>query len=71
MKIDIIGLGYVGLVSGLCLANKGHIVTCYDINKLTVNKVNKIEPHFFEPGLKEILKKNILKKHFTTMKVKY
>ena len=32
MNIDIVGLGYVGLVSGVCLADKGHNVTCYDLN---------------------------------------
>ena len=64
MKIDIIGLGYVGLISGLCLADKGHTVTCHDINKKNINNINKIKPHFFEPGLTNILKKNILNKNF-------
>ena len=64
MNIDIVGLGYVGLVSGVCLADKGHNVTCYDLNKNIINNVNKAKPHIYEPGLNKILKKNIHNKRF-------
>ena len=56
MEINIIGIGYVGLVSGVCLAAKGHNVTCYDINKEIVDSVNNGNPHIYEPGLGKMLK---------------
>ena len=65
MNICIIGSGYVGLVSGLCLAEKGHNVVCYDLNNKIVDKINNGTPHFFEPGLKTLLKRNLNSKRFT------
>jgi len=41
MKICMIGSGYVGLVSGACFSDLGNIVTCVDINKEIINKLNK------------------------------
>ena len=64
MNISIIGTGYVGLTTGLCLAEKGHTITCYDINKSLTSKLNKGIPSFFEPGLKKLLKKQIKNKKF-------
>jgi len=56
MKIAVIGAGHVGLVSGVCLAAKGHHVTCVDKNRALVGQLKLGEPHVYEPGLKELLK---------------
>jgi UDPglucose 6-dehydrogenase len=55
MKIAVIGTGYVGLVSGACLAAKGNDVTCVDSNPAIVEKLNHGHPHIFENGLGELL----------------
>ena len=55
MNISIIGTGYVGLVSGVCLATKGHYVTCYDNNTKIIDSLNNGIPHIYELGLKELL----------------
>lgn len=57
MKLAIVGTGYVGLVSGVCLAAKGHDVTCVDINPSIVERLNRAEPTIYEVGLPELLKK--------------
>jgi UDPglucose 6-dehydrogenase len=55
MKISVIGTGYVGLVTGVCLASKGHQVICIDKQSEIVNKINnKISP-IYEPGLEDLL----------------
>ena len=43
MKISVIGTGYVGLVTGACLANSGNNVTCVDIDKPKIQKLSKGE----------------------------
>lgn len=58
MRVSIIGTGYVGLVSGTCLAEKGHIVTCVDIDEEKVRGINDGVPPIHEIGLEELLKKN-------------
>jgi len=55
MRLAIIGTGYVGLVSGVCLASKGHLVTCFDINERTVNQLNKGICHIYEKSLEKLL----------------
>ncbi len=55
MQIAIVGTGYVGLVSGVCLAAKGHAVTCVDINPNIVKQLNDGQPHIYERGLPELL----------------
>jgi UDPglucose 6-dehydrogenase len=55
MKVAIIGTGYVGLVSGACLADKGHDVTCVDIDPAKVDKINARIPPIYEVGLEEML----------------
>lgn len=62
MKITIIGTGYVGLVTGVSLADLGHIVICVGRNKMKIDKINKGKSPFFEPGLDNLLKK-LLKKN--------
>lgn len=58
MKIVVAGTGYVGLVTGVCLAEVGHKVTCVDVDEVKVNKMkNGISP-IFEPGLEELLANN-------------
>ena len=55
MKIAVVGTGYVGLVSGVCLAAKGHDVTCVDLNPEIVARLNRAEPTIHERGLPELL----------------
>jgi UDPglucose 6-dehydrogenase/GDP-mannose 6-dehydrogenase len=59
MKVSIIGTGYVGLVTGACLAEKGHQILCVDKDPQKVSKINQGISPIFEEGLEEILKKNI------------
>lgn len=62
MNISVIGTGYVGLVTGVCLAEVGHTVTCVDKDINRINKLNdKINP-LYEKGLDELLLKNIEEK---------
>ena len=58
MKICMIGTGYVGLVSGACFADLGNTVWCVDKNKKIIDLLNSNNLPFFEPGLKELVKKN-------------
>jgi UDPglucose 6-dehydrogenase/GDP-mannose 6-dehydrogenase len=55
MRIAVIGTGYVGLVTGACLAHLGHDVTCVDKAPERVAAVNRAEAPFHEPGLTEML----------------
>lgn len=55
MKVTIIGSGYVGLVSGICLAKVGLEVVCVDVDKSKIAKLNSGEIPIFEPGLQELL----------------
>ncbi|MCB1498086.1 MAG: UDP-glucose/GDP-mannose dehydrogenase family protein [Bauldia sp.] len=64
MKVSIIGAGYVGLVSGVCLAAKGHDVTCIDVNEEIVARLNGGEPHIFEEGLPALLGKVVAEGRF-------
>ena len=65
MEINIIGIGYVGLVSGVCLAAKGHHVTCYDINRKIVDSLNNGIAHIYEIGLQELLSAVLKNGRFT------
>jgi len=58
MKISIFGVGYVGLVTGACLANLGHEVLCIDIDERKIGRLEEGEVSFYEQGLKELVLKN-------------
>lgn len=68
MKISIIGTGYIGLTEGLCFADLGHDVQCFDIVKDKIEKLKQGIPTLYEDGLEEMLKRNLEKKtiNFTT-----
>ena len=61
MKIAIVGTGYVGLVTGACLAEVGFEVSCIDIDEAKIAKLKQGESPIYEPGLDNILKTNIEK----------
>ena len=58
MRICMIGVGYVGLVSGACFADLGNTVWCVDKNKQKIDMLNDHHIPIFEPGLKELVDKN-------------
>jgi len=62
MKLCIIGTGYVGLVSGVCFSDVGNKVYCVDQDKKKMDLLNNGKVPIYEPGLEEILKKNLRQK---------
>ena len=58
MNIVMIGTGYVGLVTGTCLADSGNDVTCVDIDAAKIDKLRNGEIPIFEPGLTELVLHN-------------
>jgi len=59
MKISVIGTGYVGLVTGVCLSDINHEVTCIDIDKEKVAKMQSGISPIYEPGLDELITINV------------
>ena len=55
MKIAVVGTGYVGLVTGTCLAETGNEVICVDIDLDKVNRLNQGQMTIYEPGLEKII----------------
>lgn len=68
MKIAMIGIGYVGLTVGTCLAELGNDVVCIDVDKKKINDLNNGKIPIYEPGLGDMLGRNFKKKRisFTT-----
>ena len=59
MKIAIVGSGYVGLVTGVCLADFGHDVVCIDTDTRKIEALKQGEIPIYEPGLSELVKANV------------
>lgn len=59
MKIAVVGTGYVGLVTGTCLAETGNTVICVDIDENKVNKMKNGQIPIYEPGLEVLFERNI------------
>jgi UDPglucose 6-dehydrogenase len=68
MRVAMIGSGYVGLVSGACFADFGHIVTCVDKDADRIKQLHRGEIPIFEPGLEDLVETNVRAKRlfFTT-----
>jgi len=68
MKISVIGTGYVGLVTGACLADVGNDVLCVDVNPHKVEQLRRGEVPIHEPGLEPVVDRSIKagRLHFTT-----
>lgn len=59
MKITVVGTGYVGLVTGTCLAETGNDVTCVDCDRKKINTLNRGHIPIYEPGLAELVARNV------------
>ncbi len=70
MDVSVIGTGYVGLVTGAGLAEKGHTVICYDIIKEKIKDIERGVSPIYEKGLDIIIKRNIGEKLNTSMDLK-
>ncbi|MEO8118700.1 MAG: UDP-glucose/GDP-mannose dehydrogenase family protein [Rhodoferax sp.] len=68
MKITVIGTGYVGLVSGTCLAEVGNDVLCLDVDPAKIKTLEEGGIPIFEPGLQEMVRRNVAagRLHFST-----
>lgn len=67
-QITVIGAGYVGLVTGTCLADLGNNVTCLDIDERKIDILERGKIPIYEPGLEEMVRRNVTagRLHFTT-----
>ena len=68
MRITVAGTGYVGLVAGVCFAEKGHDVTCVDVDENKVKMMESGKSPIYEEGLEELMRKNNAtgRLHYTT-----
>ena len=65
MKIGVIGTGYVGMVTAVCLADLGHTVIGTDVVPEKIEKASQGDPNIYEPGLEELLNKCLVKGNLT------
>jgi UDPglucose 6-dehydrogenase len=66
MRVSVVGTGYVGLVSGVCLAEMGHQVVCVDIDAAKVGQIQRGLPPILEEGLEDLLRANLGKRFTAT-----
>lgn len=66
MKIAVAGTGYVGLVTGVCLAEHGHTVTCVDVDEEKIRLMQSGVSPIYEDGLSELMQKNNSRLSYTT-----
>jgi UDPglucose 6-dehydrogenase/GDP-mannose 6-dehydrogenase len=66
MQVTIVGAGYVGLVTGLCLADQGHHIKCIDVDVSKLERLNRGLLPIHEPGLGELLQKHLGTRFFPT-----
>lgn len=66
MKVGVVGCGYVGLTTGVCLAELGHRVVCVDNNNQKINLLKEGKIPIYEPGLEKLIKKNKKRIKFST-----
>ena len=66
MKIAVAGTGYVGLVTGVCMAETGHTVTCVDVDENKINIMRSGISPIYEDGLEELMRKNADRLSYTT-----
>ena len=59
MQLTIFGSGYVGLVTGACMAEMGNHVVCYDIDEGKIERLNNGEVPIYEPGLDAYIARNM------------
>jgi UDPglucose 6-dehydrogenase len=65
MRLSMVGTGYVGLVTGVCLANTGNHVICVDVDASKVDRLRAGKSPIYEPGLEELIARNIAAKGLT------
>lgn len=65
MKISVIGLGYVGLTTAVCLASKNHTVLCVDRDEEKIDRVRRGDPTIYEEGMEELLRSALKKEDFS------
>lgn len=65
MNLTMVGTGYVGLVTGACFADMGNKVVCLDVDQRKIDMLRKGESPIYEPGLSEMLKRNIEEKRIS------
>ncbi|MCG8010845.1 MAG: UDP-glucose/GDP-mannose dehydrogenase family protein, partial [Candidatus Thiodiazotropha weberae] len=58
MKVTVFGSGYVGLVTGACLAEVGNDVVCMDVDSNKIDMLNRGEIPIYEPGLEAMVERN-------------
>ncbi len=66
MKVSVIGTGYVGLITGVCLAEMGHRIVCVDRDLDKVETINRAEAPIYEEGLEGLLARNVGKRLYAT-----